>query len=394
MSLVGIPLEKIGEVEIQRLLSMGVAESPYLDYKQKTYGSGDKDRTEFLKDVSSFANTLGGDLVIGVAETKGLPTELTPFTGDCDAEKRRLEQIAIAGLEPRISNLRIHSVPIRAGGHVIVVRVPRSFNPPHRVIARDSNRFWARAGNSNYEPNVEQLRRLFNDAPHLLERIRAFHADRLVKITAGDTPLPLGQVGKVALHAVPLPSFADGRMLDIVSVLANGTHLPLPLDEVGFANRGAVNLDGYLNYTAAHQGARLAYAQFFRNGAIEGVGELRSDDGVNSRFIASDFTNLVVSRVRQYLDVLNSYDMGLPVYIFLSLCSADRVVYRHAPEGMGWSDTRPMGRSVVALPEIQIDSFDVDVPAALRPVFNVLWNAFGFGLCDMYDGQGKFRGAV
>ena len=113
---------------------------------------------------------------------------------------------------------------------------------------------------------------------------------------------------------------------------------------------------------------------------------------MNSRFIGADFTNLVVSRVRQYLDVLKSYEMGLPVYIFLSLCSAEKVVYRQAPEGMGWVETPPMGRQVAALPEIQVDGFDVDVPAVLRPVFNVLWNAFGLGQCDMYDGQGKFRG--
>src|SRR5580692_6908285 len=143
MSLQDILLDKIGEDEVQRLLSMGVPESSYLDYKQATYGDAGNDRSEFLADISSFANTLGGDVVIGVAEKNGVPTALTPFTGDCDAEKRRLEQIALTGLEPRISNLRIHSVPIAAGGHVIVVRVPRSFVSPHRVIARDSNRFWA-----------------------------------------------------------------------------------------------------------------------------------------------------------------------------------------------------------------------------------------------------------
>jgi Putative DNA-binding domain len=123
----------------------GLAESPYLDYKQETYGDAGNDRSEFLADISSFANTLGGDLVIGVAEANGLPTALAPFAGDCDAEKRRLEQIALSGLEPRIPNLQIHSVPIAAGGHVFIVRVPRSFIPPHRVIARDSNRFCAAA---------------------------------------------------------------------------------------------------------------------------------------------------------------------------------------------------------------------------------------------------------
>jgi predicted HTH transcriptional regulator len=76
MSLQSIPLDRIGEDDIQRLLSMGVVESPYLDYKQETYGDTGNDRSEFLADISSFANTLGGDLVIGVAEANGLPTAL------------------------------------------------------------------------------------------------------------------------------------------------------------------------------------------------------------------------------------------------------------------------------------------------------------------------------
>lgn len=392
MSLLGIPLDKISEADIQRLIQMGIAESPYMDFKLESYGDGGDDRSEFLADISSFANTLGGDLVIGVAEAKGLPTALTVFTGDCDVEMRRLEQIAISGLEPRISNLRIRAVSIATGGHVIIVRIPRSFVPPHRVIARNSNRFLARAGTTKYQPNVEQLRHLFNDAPHLTDRIRSFQTDRVVKIAAGDTPIPLRQVGKAVVHVVPLPSFADGRMLDIVSAVASGTQVPLPLDDVGFSNRGAVNLDGFLNYTYAHSGARCAYAQFFRNGAIEGVGELRNDDGVNSYFISTDFTNLVVSHVRQYLQLLKSFDMGLPVYIFLSLCSATRAVYRHAPASSGFVNTPPLGREIAALPEIYVDSYDVDVPAVMRPVFNVLWNAFGQPQCDMYDGQGKWRG--
>jgi predicted HTH transcriptional regulator len=165
MSLLAIPLDNISETDIQRLIAAGIGESPYIDYKQESYGDGGDDRSEFLADVSSFANTLGGDLIIGVAEAKGLPTALRPLMGDCDAEMRRLEQIALTGLEPRIRNLRIRAVPIAAGGHVIIVRVPRSFIPPHRVIARNSNRFWARAGTTKYQPNVEQLRHLFNISP-------------------------------------------------------------------------------------------------------------------------------------------------------------------------------------------------------------------------------------
>jgi hypothetical protein len=137
----------------------------------------------------------------------------------------------------------------------------------------------------------------------------------------------------------------------------------------------------------------VAYAQFFRNGSIEGVGELRHEDGDDkTRFVGRDFTMLVVRGVRQYLKVLKSYDAGLPVYIFLSLCNAAKTVYRHSPEGLGWTETPPLRREIAVFPEIVVDSFDVDVPAVMRPAFNMLWNAFGLFQCDMYDGQGEWRG--
>ncbi|SIO59849.1 AlbA family DNA-binding domain-containing protein [Paraburkholderia phenazinium] len=389
-----IPLDNITEADLRNLLTMKVGESSYLDYKQQTYGDSGDNRSEFLADVSSFANTLGGDIVIGIEEQDGTPTKLMPFEGDADQETRRLEQIALTGLEPRINHLRIRAIPIASGGHVLVVRIPRSFLPPHRVIARDSNKFWARAGTTKYQPNVHQLRQLFNDAPHMAERIRSFQADRLVKIAAGDTPIPLNQLGKVVVHVIPVPSFADGRLADIVQAIATGTHVPLPPDEIGGSNQTGVNLDGFYNYTNRHEeGTRLAYAQFFRNGAMEGVGELRHEPDGQSRFVGLDFTTLVIKAVRQYLGVLKSYDTGLPVYVFLSLCNATRTVYRYSPEGLGWSETSPIGREIVALPEIYLDNYDVDVPAVLRPVFNVLWNAVGLHRCDMYDSQGEWRGS-
>ena len=147
MSLLDMTWDKITETEINNLILNGVPESPTIDYKRETYGNSDGDKREFLADVSSFANTIGGDIVIGVDETSGLPISITPLTGDSEVEVRRLEEIALYGIEPRLTNLRIRAVTV-AGGYVIIVRVPRSFVPPHRVTTKDVKRFWARAGNT------------------------------------------------------------------------------------------------------------------------------------------------------------------------------------------------------------------------------------------------------
>lgn len=392
MALLDIPLDRITEADLQRLIAAGAAESLYVDYKQATYGGKEADHAELLADVSSFANAAGGDLVIGVAEARGIPSAIVPFTGNADDERRRLEDIARTGLEPRI-RIQTRAVPLAAGGAVIIVRVPRSYAPPHRVTYRSRNRFWARASSGKYEPNVEELRHIFNDAPRIAERIGAFRTDRIVRITAGETPVPLGPGGKVVLHLVPVPAFADGRLLDVVSAVAAGTHVPLPLDGMGGGNRPGINIDGFLNYTDRPIGGRQSYAQFFRSGAIEGVGNLskRDVDG-KPYFVATEFTNKVVFALRQYLSVLAAFDAGLPAYAFLSLSDVAQCFYRYCPDGVVWSDTGPLNREILTLPELHIDNFSTDVPALMRPVFNMLWNAFGFQQCEMYDEQGVWKG--
>jgi hypothetical protein len=40
MALLDIPLERVTEADVRRLIASGAAESLYIDYKQATYGWG------------------------------------------------------------------------------------------------------------------------------------------------------------------------------------------------------------------------------------------------------------------------------------------------------------------------------------------------------------------
>jgi predicted HTH transcriptional regulator len=96
---------------------------------------------EFLKDTSFFANTISGHLIIGMEETDGVPTKITPISGlEADKEVQRLESMMRDGITPRIPGIRMRAVSIASGGFVIVIRIPRSSNPPHQVTARNTNR--------------------------------------------------------------------------------------------------------------------------------------------------------------------------------------------------------------------------------------------------------------
>jgi hypothetical protein len=80
MALSNATWESVSERDLLDLIDTGVPEGILYDYKLQTYGRADADVKEFLKDVSSFANTAGGHLVIGMDETSGLPTRLVPLS--------------------------------------------------------------------------------------------------------------------------------------------------------------------------------------------------------------------------------------------------------------------------------------------------------------------------
>lgn len=207
MALTRVALDAINEGHLSGLITAKAAESLHIEYKRDTYGGNDDARREFLADISSFANSLGGDLIIGMVASKGVPIYFRPFAGDADAEKLRLEQMARDGLSPRIANLRAVAVPVSRGGHVIVIRIPKGYNPPHRIIFKNSGRFWARSSAGKFEPNVEELRRIFVEFPLIGDRVRSFRTERSAKIAAGDTPVTLLDGGNLVLHVVPFSAF-------------------------------------------------------------------------------------------------------------------------------------------------------------------------------------------
>jgi predicted HTH transcriptional regulator len=134
MALRHLTLNQIDEAQLQRLIDGRASETRDIEYKRDSYGNADKDHGEYLADISSFANAAGGDIIVGMTARGGVPTGFSPLQIDSDAEILRLENIARTGLQPRIFGLVIRGVPIAGGGSILVVRIPRSYNQPHRII--------------------------------------------------------------------------------------------------------------------------------------------------------------------------------------------------------------------------------------------------------------------
>src|SRR3954454_2695451 len=122
MSLSGVAFEELSERDLLDLVTAGVPDGVLLDYKRTVYGRSDNDVKEFLKDLTSFANTGGGHLVLGMDEAEGVASGIVPLTGiDIDVELQRLENLARDCIEPRVVGIRMKAVLVQ-GGAAFVIR--------------------------------------------------------------------------------------------------------------------------------------------------------------------------------------------------------------------------------------------------------------------------------
>jgi predicted HTH transcriptional regulator len=200
-------LSDITENDLLSLINEGVSEGRNIDYKRDLPKGNDEDKKEFLADVSSFANTAGGDLIFGMEEEQGLPTNVIGVHAvDMDLEVRRLDSILASGISPRIKH-ELRAIPLQSGGKVLIVRTGRSWLGPHRVVFKGHDKFYGRNSAGKYPLDVTELRTAFNLSGTTNERIRAFRTDRIIALMNNETPMVFTDTPKAILHCIPLESF-------------------------------------------------------------------------------------------------------------------------------------------------------------------------------------------
>ncbi len=77
MAFEGLKIEDINEAEISSLKENQVPEDRHLDYKRDLPAKGnDKEKRDFLGNISALANAGGGHLVFGIEEKSGVPSSM------------------------------------------------------------------------------------------------------------------------------------------------------------------------------------------------------------------------------------------------------------------------------------------------------------------------------
>ena len=376
MSLSNRPLEQITLSDLEFLLSNEVPEGRTIEYKAKLPKSNDGDKKEFRRDVISFANADGGDLIFGVeTSTHGVPVRIAGLEGiDADAETTRLAGMVSTGINPGIAPaVRFHRVATRDGAIVLIVRVPRSLRGPHMLTFQTASPFVRRSATGKQEMDVDDIRDAFLRASEHPQRVRAFHLQRVEHYETQGFPALFTSVPRIVIHAIPFNAFDQRNVRSPSDLQRFATAIPTYLAP---ATDDRPNLDGYVRF-ARYENRVKSLVQVFRNGTIEAVAELPIDMNDSQRILYAGWIDPnLISWVSTVLAELKGDLSAAPLtfLVSLNLLGRARLAFddRRSAAASGEFD-----RVKFLLPEAVAEDLSQPANEVLRPTLDGLWNAGG-----------------
>jgi Putative DNA-binding domain len=376
--------------DVELLVDNRIAEGRRLEYKSDHYGKTDEAKREFAADISAMANAFGGDIVIGVTEENGIASQVSGVkTEDPNALILAVTQSIHASIEPPIHGIRIRWIEISNDAGVLLIRVPRSWSAPHRVIVVRDNRFFLRDENGKHPMSTAELRRAFLFATEVEERIRNFRSERLNLLSTNEGPLALvDNSPRLIFHVAPLAAFTEGLQ---ISVDESRTGIQPLGARTGWNSMYSV--EGLVTYSGPEERFETvrAFTTLFRRGIVEAAARINTTERNGMRFIGlSGIEQDVIRLAGQSLSEFQKLAIPAPFYFFLSLVGVRGLSAWLREEHSGL--TYPHRADSINVPELEIDrEKTTDEPEIfLRPLFDLMWNAFGQRGSPNYDGKGSY----
>jgi hypothetical protein len=388
--MIPLPIEQISRRDLEGLIGNQVHEGKSLEFKRELPGRDSAARHELLADVSALANLSGGDIIFGIEENgEGLAANLLELACNPDDECLRIQDIIANGLEPKVSGIHVHPVSVGKDTYNFVLRVPQSWNAPHRV--KTNQHFYIREGRRKRQLDIPEIRTAFirSDTPSV--QIQNFRSGRLGKILGGVTPVPLFDGAIEVLHIVLMEKYFSGVDIDVLQY-TGARQLPVLSVAGGFWR---LNIDGVLHSRDVTPKGCGAYTQLFRNGMIEAVRVFTTPSQITAGRFSIPSQAYEVELIRFFLDITPELDfLGTtgPLLLLWSLIHADKAelgIDRNQRLDLA-NHQGPFDRQVLVLPDTLITDTKISPVTSLRPMFDMVWNSAGITRSMNYDANGNW----
>ncbi|TFB12197.1 ATP-binding protein [Candidatus Marinimicrobia bacterium MT.SAG.4] len=386
------PAETITLEDIQQLLDTAAPESKIIEYKEKLNLEKPEDRIEFAYDVSSFANTDGGHLIYGVAEDKGVPVDIPGFAiENADKLHLKIENIFRDSIDPRLPDISIPPpIPLENDNFIQILYIPPSWKSPHMVKAGNRSRFYARNNSGKFQLDVHQIRDAFLKSETVDKKIEKFIQDRISGIINDDLPIDnLNPNAKIILHLIPTNSFSVGEKYNPADLFTTKSKiLPLSYSRYyhNFSSSNWPNLEGMVSVAQQQDDQfRMGYLQIYRNGIFEAVdSDLLSGRYGTKGIPEMAYELMLVEGVGRYLKLMKTLGVEPPILIVNSLIGVKDMY-------LSENRDRQINKHILLLPQVKIESYDVQLPKIMKPIFDRLYNAGGIHFSPYYDENNNWQ---
>jgi len=364
-------LNQISGEYLRDQVASGLHEGRGIEFKEAFPDRG----VRFLRTVSAFANSSGGDVIFGIDDAGalvGLPL------ADLPAAQDRLQNMLNNGLEPRHSAVQFHQVDIGGNLGVLVARVPRSLIGPHVVNTEGHWRFYVRTEAVTAEMDIGQLRDAFATSGGYEATISRLRLARIARITEGDTPVEMEpwDGGIAALHIFALESGSGRRLISLPDIDVQFDQRFAPIG--GNFRSTKYDLEGYVRSQTQYHGNEFnAYCMLSRFGWIESVFGLLPDQG--EKKFPADWVWQIVESIRKYVFVLADLGLRPPWVLSLSILNSQGMTIRSPIDRFFDGRNDPIRKNELIIPEITLLDTPGDATFAdsMKPLFDMVWNAFG-----------------
>lgn len=387
------PDKALQEADLLALTAAQAQENRFIEFKSEYLPQSDSGKKKFLQSVAAFANSRGGDLVLGMAESNGIATALSPLNGlDPDQSRIQIHDLIRVHLRPALGGVKVDFVSLAGGGHAVVVRVPKSWTGPHILTYGDDRRFYIRDEAGKKRPmEFEEVRDGFLAGETTAVQLRNFRMERCAAILNDETPGPLFQKQRIVLHLLPYEMFGNPRRFEVRDLYQKCAKLcPIEWSSCG----AAFDIDGCYSSATTPDGRIVGYAYIFRSGAIEAVDAqmLEVADLPKNKIIPyTKIEHKLIGATESYLQILRSMEIPPPYACFLSLLN---VRGHFMPSGhiFPLSGSKQISRDHLYFPECVFDPFPSGSAApSLRPIFDSIWNACGMQKSPNFDQDGNWK---
>lgn len=365
------PIETIDEAALAELVINQVAERRDLEFKRDLPGRNDEQVKEFLADVTSIANAQGGDLIFGIADEEGVAVGLPGVAVEnVDQEMLRLENIIRTSVDPRLIGVRLHWAGLQAGTGALIIRIPAGLSSPHRVVFKNSGRFYNRNSRGKYEMDVHELRHAFTQSEQLPNQFRRQHMQAIAASRGADMPFAIAAGPTAVVSTMPLTLFREFRDLPVT-----GNRALVPINARAYSDIDMI--EGVVMHTPidTETGAVDSYTVTHRSGHVDAawsIGGVRKNDrGEDLKLVfAPDFEKGLLTATVGTQTRMRDLGIEGPWIVFASVYGARDFQMilgdRHA--------TRRVFRDEALLGELRVDHIG---EASLLPLLKNFWLLFG-----------------